>query len=196
MTPVRAEDQEVGRRRSSPDTGGAEGVASDSSKKRAAGRQLVPKRLGRQGKTEALGWNRRSSAVIEVIRKRQSSRHAGVGCQERVAFDDADRAFEHQGLAHPALLDDSGSIERLDKGPAGTVAAGAFAGIDLDDAIIDPQAGQGGHHVFDHLDGRRALPDGGAALGRDDLVDPGGHRRSIRQVGSHEDDARARRRPG
>ena len=131
-----------------------------------------------------------------MIGKRQSSRHAGVGRQDGVPFDDADRAFEEECLPHPALFDDPGSIEHLDEGPAGTVAARAFARIDLNDAIIDPQAGQGGHHMFDHFDGRRALPNGGAALGWDDVVEPRGHGRSIGQVGSHEDHARARRRPG
>ena len=52
----RAEDQEIGRRRPSPDTGGAEGGGFRFQQERAAGRQLMTKCLGRQGKTEALGW--------------------------------------------------------------------------------------------------------------------------------------------
>ena len=192
MTPVAAEDQQIGRRGSSADTGGAKGVGFRFRAKTCGWLPAHPGTSGatRPGSGSGPGSSE-SAAVIEVIRERQTSRHAGVGRQDRVPFDDADRAFEHECLAHPALFDDSGSIEHLDEGLAGTVASRAFACIDMNDAIIDLQSGQGGHHMLDHLDGRRTLSDRGAALGWDDVVDPRGHRRPIGQVGSHEDHARA-----
>ena len=55
MTPVAAEDQKIGRRGSSTDTGGAEGVGFGFQQKRAAGCQLIAERLRGQGQTVALG---------------------------------------------------------------------------------------------------------------------------------------------
>ena len=54
-----------------------------------------------------------------------------------------------------------------------------LARIDLDDAVIDLEASQGGHHMFDHFDAGRALPNGRPALGWNDVIEPRGNGRSI-----------------
>jgi hypothetical protein len=90
------------------------------------------------------------------------------------------------------LLDGAGTIERLHKCPAGTVATGALAGVNMDDAIINSQTCQGGHDMFDQGNGRVALPDRGAAMGWDDRVNPRGHRRLFGKIGPDKDHARAR----
>ena len=81
-----------------------------------------------------------------------------MGGQDRVALADRERPLDDQGLARAVLLDDAGLLERLDEGPARTVAARGLGGVDLDQAVVDPRARQRGHHVLDHLDlGRPAL---------------------------------------
>ena len=80
--------------------------------------------------------------------------------------------------------------EGLDERPARAVAAGGLGGVDLDQAVVDPQAGQGGHDVLDHLDDGLALAGwSSAAGGGSTLRDVGRDRRPAGQVGADEDDA-------
>ncbi len=189
--PVAAENQEVGGGRSNADSRGAQGIGFCLQQERATGRQLVAKRVGSQSQAEALSVDRCLAAVIEVIGKRQSARRTGEGRQHGVALAYADGPFQHEGLPHPVLLDDPGVVERLDEGSARTVAPGTFTGIDLNHAVVDPQTGQGGHHMLDHLHGRRTLSDRRAALGWNHVVDVSGHDRAAGQVDPLEDDTRA-----
>ena len=114
--------------------------------------------------------------------------HAGWIARMASPSHDADRPIEHQGLAHPALLDDPGLSSASTKARLEPSHPGHSPASISIDAIIDPQSGQGGHDMLDHLDDRRPLLDRGAALGRDDLVDSRGNGGPIRQVGSHEND--------
>ncbi len=92
------------------------------------------------------------------------------------------------------LLDQAGLGDRLDEGAAGAVAAGGLGGVDLDDAVVHPQTGEGGHHVLDHLDDRLASLERRAALAGDDVADMGGHLRRAGQIDPSEDDAGLGRR--
>ncbi len=108
--------------------------------------------------------------------------------EDGVPLADADRLLDDQGRAHPVLLDDPGPVERLDEDATRTVAAGALARVDLDDRIVDLESRQCGHHVLDHLHARAAAADRGAALGRDDRIDPRRDRGPAGQIGPLEHD--------
>ena len=127
-------------------------------------------------------------AVVEVVSERQSPGTIRVNRENRVSFLDAERTIDDQGLARAVLLDRPGTVQSLDEETARTIAPGALARIDLHQAVVDLQTGQGGHHVLDHLDGRGASSDRGAALGGNDVRDPRRHSRPIRQIAAFEDD--------
>ena len=55
------------------------------------------------------------------------------------------------------MRDNPGGKNLVDVGPAGAVAARHFRGIHADFAVIHVQPGEGGQHVFNHLDAPAVL---------------------------------------
>jgi hypothetical protein len=185
---ILAEDEEirVGGPNSNPS--GSERGGFRFEQECAAGRQFVAEGLRSQPDTTALRWDNRGAAVVEVVRKRQSTGSIWVNRKDCVSFLDAEGTINDQGPAQAILIDRSGTVQRLDENTAGTIAPGALARIDLHQAVVDLQAGQGGHHMLDHLHGRGASSDRSTALGGNDISDPRRHSGSLRQIAALEDD--------
>ena len=186
---VAAEEQEVGGIGSHADPGGPQRVRLGLQEESAAGGQLAAEGFRGEADAVALGADRCLAAVIEMIGEHQAAGRGGrVDREDGVALSDADRILHDEGLAHPVLLEDPGAVEGLDERLARAVATGTLARVDLDDRIVDLEAGQRGHDVLDHLDARAVAADRRATLRRRDRIDPRGDRRPTRQVGATEDD--------
>ena len=90
---------------------------------------------------------------------------------------------------HASLLDDPGVQERLGEVEARPVAAGGLGAVDLHQAVVDPEAGQGRHDVLDHLDDRLAPLERRPALAGDGHRDVRRDPRAAGEVDPLEDDA-------
>ncbi len=128
-------------------------------------------------------------AVVEVVREHQAAAGArGADLEDGIPLADADRILDHQGRAHPVLLDDPGVVQGLDEDLARAVATGTLARVDLDNRIVDLESRQRGDDMLDHLHARAVAADRGTTLGRGDRIDPCGDDRPAGQVGALEDD--------
>ncbi len=105
---------------------------------------------------------------------------------------DADRAKHLEVPAGDAAADDADGIDRLDKGLGAAVEDRHLGPVDLDEEVVDPEAAQARHQVFDGGDGATlAIADDGAELGRGDFEAARINQTilSARQAGAEENDA-------
>jgi hypothetical protein len=109
------------------------------------------------------------------------------------AAEDGLELVHDVGLAGHRDAGDARGGQGLDERPARPVAARGLGGVDLDEAVVDAEPGQGRQHVLHqpHLGG--GLPEGGAPSGAGDLADVGGQAGGALQVGAHENDPAGRR---
>ena len=70
-----------------------------------------------------------------------------------VAVLDADRLENLDELARLRQLANADLVDRLDEGSGAAVHDRHFAGVDLDVAVVDAQAAQGGQQMLDRADG-------------------------------------------
>ena len=143
---------------------------------------------GRQGDFQRLPSDGVSAAVIEFVAEDHFVGAAGAGLDPTFFVAEVDDAADGLAAAKGRLFDDAGRSQDLDERQAGAVAAGHLGLIDPQFAIVNLQAGQGGHDMFDHLDGRVAAAKDGAAGGFDAIVDRSGDAGSL-QVGADENNA-------
>ena len=99
----------------------------------------------------------------------------GVGDGEEVAFG--------------GLIDDAGTLESFDEGEATAIHARDFGAGEFDFEVVDFEACDGGHAMFDGFDGVGAGFDGGAAGALGDVLNEGGDADGTGEIGADEDDA-------
>ena len=92
------------------------------------------------------------------------------------------------------LLDDPRRLQGADEGQRGAVHSGHFRLVDVDLAVVDPQARQRRHHVLDHVHARLAGAEHGPQRTLRAVGDRGGDARAAGQIGADKDDPGPRRR--
>src|SRR2546430_16699738 len=104
-------------------------------------------------------------------------RGTGEGGDGGVALADLYGFGDDEGRSVGGLLDGAGGLEGFVGGLAGAGAAGKFADVtadDFDEGVVDAQADQGGHAVFDGFDEKGAVAEAGSAGAFEDILDDGG----------------------
>ena len=102
---------------------------------------------------------------------------------------DLDGLSYHQVGAGGGKFDDAGGLDELDKGSGRAVEDGNLGSVNLDLGVVDAEAGQRGHEVFNSSDPGAVDAEGGGVEGALDVLadcrdaDPGEF------VGADEDDA-------
>jgi hypothetical protein len=130
-----------------------------------------------------------AAAVVEPHFERETVNATRASFDPRGLIADTHQVFDIQPWANGQLFDDAGAVQRFDEGEARAVAAGHFRAIDPDFAVVDAQAGEGGHDVFDHVDRSAAARKRGAPRDFHAIRHNGRDSRTARQVAPHEDDA-------
>ncbi len=127
-------------------------------------------------------------AVIEQITGPQ------LEAARRVQGQRGPLVLHEDGLLHapdcPALflLNDAGVLESVQEAGGRAVQSGWFRGVELDIAIIDAHAAQGGEHMLHEADLQVAVAQRGAAMRAGDIVDMRGHPGLRSQIDAHEYD--------
>jgi hypothetical protein len=160
---------------------------------RPAGGQIEVEVSRRKGNFQRLPSDGVSAAVIQFVAEDHFVRAAGAGLDPTFLVTQVDDAADDLTAAKGRLLDDAGRPQDLDERQAGAVAAGHLGLIDPQFAIIDLQAGQGGHDMLDHIDGGLIAAKDGPPRGFDAMFHRGGDAGASLQVGADENNARVGR---
>lgn len=184
-----AEDEEVFRRGPAPQTLAAQRLDFRLQHERPAGRKLLSKRLRRDGSGICL-WRNGGGPIVEnepdlvLFAHGRLHRHA----DQRTVIDQ-DRVGHVADGTRSGLLDDARPIDRFDEGGTASVTSGRLRSVQADKAVIDTQTGEGGHHVFDHLDAHSLPADDGSPWSRLDEIDESRNLHRIRSVTAFEDNS-------
>jgi hypothetical protein len=115
---------------------------------------------------------------------------AGVDAEEFVAVADLDRLEDAEVLAAAALHFEAGVLDGFDVRQGGAVEDGEFEIVELDDDVVDGEAGEGGEQVLGGGD-EHALAHEAGGVGDFGDVAAGGGDLEVFKIGAAEDDAGA-----
>ncbi len=159
----------------------------------AGRRQFVAIRLGRDPDREGLPADG-PRAVVEFVVDRETRKPRRRGLDPRGFVAHATGLGHHQRIGGGAEPLHARLGERLDEGQRRTVEPRQLLGIDPHDAAVDPQAGQRAEGMLHHLQPPARHREIRPGRRLHTVLDRGGNPHRHGTVGSHEDDARARRR--
>ena len=125
---------------------------------------------------------------LKFITRRRGGNQGGGTIGDFHGFADAEKLF------FGGLLDDAGILQCLNKGQAGTIHTGNLSTGDIDLNIVQAQAVNGGHAMFNGFDGVGTVADGAAAGAFGDLLNQCGNAHGPIQITADEYHPMARRR--
>ena len=121
----------------------------------------------------ALRWRPITGVGKSISTSRRKPRSLGSKLGEGLALRDADGLENLQVAAGRALHDDADLVDGIDEGSRAAVQDRNLGPVDLDQHVVDAEAGKGRHQMFDGGDGARfAVADDGAELGGGDRQVP------------------------
>src|SRR5438105_15036959 len=130
---------------------------------------------------------------MKKVTRSKAGSGVGVERQGGAVLSDKHRFVNGPDGATGWLQDYACPEQSIDKSQRGAIQSGRIAGADLDQAIINMQAGQSGQDVLHHSDLSRRPTQGGPAIRAADLVEAGRNRNRLRKIGAKENDTRRRR---